>query len=44
MRAIPSIGAQVRDSVTLIAETKSHAGPEQQAVTAWLFEQLGRPV
>lgn len=44
MRAIPSIGAQVRDSVTLIAETKSHAGPAQQAVTAWLFEQLGRPV
>lgn len=41
-RAIPSIGAQIRDSVTLIAETKTHAGPEQQAVTTWLFEQLGQ--
>lgn len=41
MRVIPSIGAKIHDSVTLIAET-TDAGPEQQKVTAWMFEQLGR--
>ena len=41
LRVIPSIGAKINDSVTLIAET-SHAGHEQQKVTAWIFEQLGQ--
>ena len=41
LRVIPTIGATINDSVTLIAETPS-AGPEQQQVTAWLFEQLGQ--
>ncbi|KAI4180522.1 MAG: hypothetical protein L6R41_007189 [Letrouitia leprolyta] len=41
MRVIPSIGAKINDSVTLIAET-TDAGPEEQKVTAWMFEQLGQ--
>ena len=41
LRVIPSIGAKINDSVTLIAET-AHAGQEQQKVTAWIFEQLGQ--
>lgn len=41
LRLIPSIGAKINDSVTLIAET-AHAGHEQQEVTAWMFEQLGQ--
>ena len=42
LRAIPSIGAKMNDSVTLIAETTTAAGHEQQKVTAWIFEQLGQ--
>ncbi|KAL9580660.1 MAG: hypothetical protein Q9212_004364 [Teloschistes hypoglaucus] len=41
LRVIPSIGAKINDSVTLIAETKS-AGPNEQKVGAWIFEQLGQ--
>ena len=41
LRVIPTIGATINDSVTLIAETP-FAGPEQQQVTAWLFRQLGQ--
>ena len=41
LRVIPSIGAKINDSVTLIAET-SCAAHEQQKVTAWIFEQLGQ--
>ena len=41
LRIIPSIGAKIHDSVTLIAET-AHAGQEQQKVTAWIFEQVGQ--
>ena len=41
LRVIPSIGAKINDSVTLIAETL-HAGHRQQRVTAWIFEQLGQ--
>ena len=41
LRIIPSIGAKINDSVTLIAET-AYAGQEQQKVTAWIFEQLGQ--
>ena len=41
LRVIPTIGAIINDSVTLIAETTS-AGREQQQVTAWIFEQLGQ--
>lgn len=40
LRVIPSIGAQINDSVTLIART-SHAGEEQQKVCDWLFQQIG---
>ena len=41
LRVIPSIGAKINDSVTLIAET-AYAGQEQQKVTAWIFDQLGQ--
>ncbi|KAM0794845.1 pyrroline-5-carboxylate reductase [Usnea florida] len=41
LRVIPTVGATINDSVTLIAEPTS-AGPQQQQVTAWLFEQLGQ--
>ena len=41
LRVIPTIGATINDSVTLIAEPTS-AGPEQQQVTTWLFKQLGQ--
>ena len=41
LRVIPSIGAKIKDSVTLIAETAS-AGQEQQKVTAWIFDQVGQ--
>ncbi|KAI4199060.1 MAG: hypothetical protein LQ350_004882 [Teloschistes chrysophthalmus] len=41
LRVIPSIGAKINDSVTLIAETES-AGPKEQKVGAWIFEQLGQ--
>ncbi|KAL8639017.1 MAG: hypothetical protein Q9228_003888 [Teloschistes exilis] len=41
LRVIPSIGAKINDSVTLIAETES-AGSKEQQVTAWIFEQLGQ--
>ena len=41
LRVIPSIGAKINDSVTLIAETAC-VGHEQQMVTAWIFEQLGQ--
>ena len=41
LRVIPSIGAKINDSVTLIAET-AYAGREQQKVAAWMFEQLGQ--
>lgn len=41
LRVIPSIGAKINDSVTLIAET-AYAGHEQQKVTTWMFQQLGQ--
>ena len=41
LRVIPTIGATINDSVTLIAETPS-AGADEQKITAWLFEQLGQ--
>ena len=41
LRVIPSIGAKINDSVTLIAETAC-AAHEQQQVAAWIFEQLGQ--
>lgn len=41
LRVIPSIGAKINDSVTLIAET-AYAGQEQQKVTAWIFDQVGQ--
>ncbi|KAI4093618.1 MAG: hypothetical protein L6R37_007364 [Teloschistes peruensis] len=41
LRVIPSIGAKINDSVTLIAEAKT-AGSKEQQVTAWIFEQLGQ--
>ncbi|KAL8830587.1 MAG: hypothetical protein Q9191_001340 [Dirinaria sp. TL-2023a] len=41
LRVIPSIGAKINDSVTLIAETVN-AGQEQQKVVTWMFEQLGQ--
>ena len=41
LRVIPSIGAMINDSVTLIAET-TYADHEQQKVTAWIFEQVGQ--
>ncbi|KAL9599051.1 MAG: hypothetical protein Q9219_004085 [cf. Caloplaca sp. 3 TL-2023] len=41
LRVIPSIGAKINDSVTLIAET-AEAGQEQQKVVAWIFDQLGQ--
>ena len=41
LRVIPSIGAMINDSVTLIAET-TYADHEQQQITAWIFEQLGQ--
>ncbi|KAL8707777.1 MAG: hypothetical protein Q9220_007229 [cf. Caloplaca sp. 1 TL-2023] len=40
-RVIPSIGAKINESVTLIAET-AHVGHEQRRMTTWMFEQLGR--
>lgn len=41
LRVIPSIGAKINDSVTMIAETAC-AGSEQQNVMAWIFEQVGQ--
>ena len=41
LRVIPSIGAKINDSVTLIAET-ALAGHEQQRLTEWIFNQLGQ--
>ena len=41
MRVIPSIGAKINDSVTLIAETV-YAGQEQQKVTALIFQQCAQ--
>lgn len=41
MRVIPSIGAKINNSVTLIAEN-THTGHEQQLVTTWLFDELGQ--
>ena len=41
LRVIPSIGAKINDSVTLIAETVC-AAQEQQKVATWIFEQLGQ--
>ena len=54
LRAIPSIGAQINDSVTLLAEailladttllagTTTFATPSHRAVTTWLFNQIGQ--
>ncbi|KAL9014240.1 MAG: hypothetical protein Q9173_001108 [Seirophora scorigena] len=41
LREIPSIGASINASVTLIAET-THTGTEHQQVTTWLFQRLGQ--
>lgn len=41
MRVIPSIGARINNSVTLIAEN-THAGHEQRLVTTWIFGELGQ--
>ena len=40
-RVIPSIGAKINDSVTLIAET-AYEGQKHREVTAWIFEQVGQ--
>ncbi|KAL8813529.1 MAG: hypothetical protein Q9200_000203 [Gallowayella weberi] len=40
LRVIPSIGAKINDSVTLMAET-TFASPEQLRMASWMFEQLG---
>lgn len=39
-RVIPSLGAKINDSVTLIAEPVQ-AGQDGQKVTGWMFMQLG---
>ncbi|KAI4241558.1 MAG: hypothetical protein L6R40_004538 [Gallowayella cf. fulva] len=41
LRVIPSIGAKINDSVTLIAETAS-VSPEQHQAATWLFEHMGQ--
>lgn len=40
LRVIPSLGARIHDSVSLIAKTL-HAGEEQQRLCKWLFQQIG---
>jgi pyrroline-5-carboxylate reductase len=40
VRAIPTIGAQINESMTLIGETGSNS--KDQNLVTWLFEQVGR--
>lgn len=41
LRVIPSIGAKINDSVTLIAETAATTHQHRQ-VAVWMFDQLGQ--
>lgn len=40
LRVIPSIGAKISTSVTLVAQT-SYAGEQQQKACDWIFNQIG---